>query len=65
MRPIRPEQFARIMALPQSARMDLLEFLGGTPVSARQVDMLILTAHQKHKRAAVEARRAATEPQHA
>ena len=65
MRFIRPDQFARIMSLPQAARLDLLEFLGGTPVSARQVDMLILTANQAHKRAEVEARMAAAEPEHA
>jgi hypothetical protein len=50
------------MTLPQAARMDLLDFLGGTPVSPRQVDMLILSARQAHKRAEVEAYRVAVRP---
>ncbi len=51
MRPIHPEQFARIMRLPQAARADLLEFLGATPVGDRQIDSLIVEARQMHKRA--------------
>jgi len=64
-RPIRPEQFARIMSLPQAARADLLEFLGATPVSDSQIDSLIVEVRQQQKRAAIEAAKAAADSRHA
>lgn len=51
---IQPRQFARIMTLPQDERSDLLEFLGATPVPARQIDALIGQVSQMTKRALVQ-----------
>jgi hypothetical protein len=48
------------MTLPQAARSDLLEFLGATPVSDRQIDCLIVQARQAQKRADVLAHGAAS-----
>jgi len=38
---IDPDLFARLMSLPDGDRMDLLEFLGATPVAQEQVGILI------------------------
>jgi hypothetical protein len=40
-RTIAPDAFTRIMSLPQAARMDVLEFLGSTPLSQSQVDAIV------------------------
>ena len=39
--PIEPTLFARVMALPDAAREDLLEFLGGSPVDSTCLEALI------------------------
>ena len=41
MNTIDPMQFAKLMLLPDQARLDLLEFLGATPVADEQLDTLI------------------------
>lgn len=38
---INPGLFARVMRLPDSARTDLLEFLGATPVADAQLSHMI------------------------
>ena len=40
---INPGLFARLMRLPDSARTDLLEFLGATPVADAQLSEMIET----------------------
>jgi hypothetical protein len=40
-RTINPGLFARLMTLPRSARTDLLEFLGATPVADLQLAAMI------------------------
>jgi hypothetical protein len=55
-RTINPGLFARLMRLPDSARADLLEFIGATPVAeAHLADMIdsfaeSLTADRRHVR---------------
>ena len=41
MRTINPGLFARLMCLPESARADLLEFIGATPVADAQLAAMI------------------------
>lgn len=41
MRTINPGLFARLMRLPDSARTDLLEFVGATPVADSQLSHMI------------------------
>ncbi|MDI3336367.1 hypothetical protein QKW60_08115 [Defluviimonas aestuarii] len=41
MRTIDPELFARLMRLPDTARTDLLEFLGATPLADVQLSAVI------------------------
>lgn len=41
MRTINPGLFARLMRLPDSARADLLEFVGATPVADAQLSGMI------------------------
>jgi hypothetical protein len=53
------------MTLPRAARADLLEFLGATSVSDRQVDSLILEVRRQQKRAAIEAAKAVADSSHA
>ena len=50
MRPIDPDQFARIMSLPEGERVDLLEFLGATPVANAQIERLIVEVSRQHKK---------------
>lgn len=38
---ISPTDFARVMALPNSLRHDVLEFLGSTPVAAGEVERVV------------------------
>ncbi|MFZ1726411.1 MAG: hypothetical protein WBO29_08825 [Albidovulum sp.] len=38
---INPGLFARLMRLPDSARVDLLEFIGATPVGDAQLSEMI------------------------
>jgi hypothetical protein len=38
---INPDLFAKLMTLPDSARLDLLEFLGATPIGEGQLNDLI------------------------
>lgn len=38
---INPGLFARVMRLPDSARTDLLEFLGATPIADAQLSHMI------------------------
>lgn len=38
---INPVDFARLMALPQTDRRDVLEFLGSTPLSAGEAATLV------------------------
>ena len=38
---IEPSLFARVMALPDGAREDLLEFFGGSPVDSTCLEALI------------------------
>lgn len=38
---INPGLFAKLMRLPDSARADLLEFLGATPVADAQLSVMI------------------------
>lgn len=45
-----PRLFARIMALPQGERSDLLEFLGATPVPPGQIERLIMQVTAEMKR---------------
>ncbi|MEO1678405.1 MAG: hypothetical protein AAFU80_09635 [Pseudomonadota bacterium] len=62
MRSIRPDQFARIMTLPQAERSDLLEFLGATPMADIQVEALIAQVGRDHRQSVLRAQRA-IEPQ--
>ena len=41
MRKINPGLFARLMRLPETARTDLLEFIGATPVADSQLAAMI------------------------
>ncbi|MBS9715542.1 hypothetical protein ACFFUT_19010 [Pseudohalocynthiibacter aestuariivivens] len=41
MNTINPDLFAKLMTLPDSARHDLLEFLGATPIGEGQLNDLI------------------------
>jgi len=41
MKAIDPDIFAKLMSLPDGMRMDLLEFLGATPVGEGQVAKII------------------------
>ncbi|MCK0101141.1 hypothetical protein [Pseudohalocynthiibacter sp. F2068] len=41
MNTINPDLFAKLMTLPDSARLDLLEFLGATPIGEGQLNDLI------------------------
>ncbi|WP_166418483.1 hypothetical protein [Cochlodiniinecator piscidefendens] len=41
MKAIDPDLFTKLMTLPQGKRMDLLEFLGATPVGNAQLNRLI------------------------
>lgn len=41
LRTINPGLFARLMRLPDSARTDLLEFVGATPVADAQLSHMI------------------------
>lgn len=38
---LEPSVFARIMSLPNSMRLDVLEFLGSTPVAPNSVEALV------------------------
>ena len=38
---INPKDFARLMAMPRSDRMDLLEFIGSTPLSLGETGRLV------------------------
>jgi hypothetical protein len=38
---INPKDFARLMALPRSDRMDLLEFIGSTPLGRGETGKLV------------------------
>jgi len=38
---IDPDLFAKLMSLPDGVRMDLLEFLGATPVGQEQLNTMI------------------------
>ncbi len=41
MNTIDPDLFAKLMTLPEGIRLDLLEFLGATPVGEEQLNTLI------------------------
>ncbi len=41
MKKIDPDVFAKLMSLPDSARVDLLEFLGATPLGETQIKFLL------------------------
>ena len=41
MNTIDPDLFAKLMSLPDGVRMDLLEFLGATPVGQEQLNTMI------------------------
>lgn len=41
MKAIDPDLFAKLMALPDGERLDLLEFLGATPVGEDQLTRMI------------------------
>lgn len=47
LRTINPGLFARLMRLPDSARADLLEFVGATPVADAQLSQMIDTIAEK------------------
>jgi len=38
---IDPDLFAKLMSLPDGVRLDLLEFLGATPVGEEQLNTMI------------------------
>jgi len=38
---IDPDLFAKLMSLPDGVRLDLLEFLGATPVGQEQLNTMI------------------------
>lgn len=38
---IAPDVFTKLMTLPDGVRLDLLEFLGATPVGEQQLNQLI------------------------
>ena len=38
---IDPQLFSKIMALPKAVRLDLLEFVGSTPVGPKQLERII------------------------
>lgn len=56
---IDPGDFARIMALPRSARMDLLEYLGSTPVPPSETGDLLRSVAIEGDLKPVAARRTA------
>jgi len=41
MKAIDPDLFAKLMSLPDGVRLDLLEFLGATPVGEEQLTHMI------------------------
>lgn len=41
MNTIDPDLFAKLMSLPDGVRLDLLEFLGATPVGEEQLNTMI------------------------
>jgi len=49
---IDPDLFAKLMSLPDGVRLDLLEFLGATPVGQEQLDSMIdeIESSIQHKR---------------
>lgn len=47
MRTINPGLFTKLMRLPESARADLLEFVGATPVADAQLSGMIDTIAEK------------------
>lgn len=56
---ISPGLFARVMALPDAAREDLLEFMGGSPVDDTCLEALIddISARIEHERSQRKAQR--------
>jgi len=50
---IDPDLFAKLMSLPDGVRLDLLEFLGATPVGQEQLNSMIdeieISIKQKHQ----------------
>lgn len=53
MNTIDPDLFAKLMSLPDGVRLDLLEFLGATPVGQEQLNSMIdeieISIKQKHQ----------------
>lgn len=53
MNAIDPDLFAKLMSLPDGVRLDLLEFLGATPVGQEQLNSMIdeieISIKQKHQ----------------
>lgn len=48
---INPDLFTKLMSLPDGARLDLLEFLGATPVGEEQLNTLISEIETSNKSA--------------